>query len=361
MSTTGTRVLIVDHTAQLGGGEMALLRLAAASRLDIEVWLMETGPLSEALAGQNIPTTARSRSLLSALRDLRTRLRSAHRERIPVVANSLRSAALVALLQPRGAQWGIFVRDGVDPASLPGVRRLLFRLSAWRSTFLLANSEWTKRTIEAASRRPCSVVYTVSGIDAVRPDLRPLRGEDDPLELLFIGRLVEWKGPHLAIAAAAEAATRGASLRLKICGSAIFGDDAYVERLRAIANAAPLDVEFTGQVAISEYLDRADLLLHTSTRPEPFGQIVVQALAAGRAVAAPDAGGPAEILAGCSEALLYPLGDERALADLIVSAWKNPAALRERATATARAALPFIDACTVGRFDAAIERLREPR
>lgn len=361
MSTTGTRVLVVDHTAQLGGGEMALLRLAAASRLDIEVWLMEPGPLSKALAKHDVPTTARSTSLLSALRDLRARLRSAHRERVPVVANSLRSAALVALLRPRGAQWGIFVRDGVDAASLPGLRGLLFRLSAWRSTFLLANSEWTRRTIEAASRRPCSVVYTVSGIDDVRPDPRPLRGEDDPLELLFIGRLVEWKGPHLAIVAAAEAASRGASVRLTVCGSAIFGDDAYVERLTAIADAAPLDVEFTGQVDIGAYLDRADLLLHTSTRPEPFGQIVVQALAAGRAVAAPDAGGPAEILAGCPEALLYPLGDERALADLIEWAWKNPAALRESATATTRAALPFLDARTVERFDGAIERLQELR
>ncbi len=62
-------------------------------------------------------------------------------------------------------------------------------------------------------------------------------------------------------------------------------------------------------------LARLDVLVHASTVPEPLGQVVLEGMAAGLPVVAADAGGPAEIIDDGVDGLLYPPGDEAALAE----------------------------------------------
>jgi glycosyltransferase involved in cell wall biosynthesis len=57
-----------------------------------------------------------------------------------------------------------------------------------------------------------------------------------------------------------------------------------------------------------------DVAVHASIVPEPFGQVVVEAMAAGLPVVAVDGGGPAEIVTHELDGLLYPAGDVDVLA-----------------------------------------------
>ncbi|MBC7678291.1 MAG: glycosyltransferase, partial [Pseudorhodobacter sp.] len=57
-----------------------------------------------------------------------------------------------------------------------------------------------------------------------------------------------------------------------------------------------------------------DVLVHCSTSPEPFGQVVVEGMAAQVAVIASAAGGPAEITSDGVDGLLTVPGDAHALA-----------------------------------------------
>ena len=67
-------------------------------------------------------------------------------------------------------------------------------------------------------------------------------------------------------------------------------------RARATARTSPGRVNFAGELDDPrEALERAWCLLHCADR-EPFGSVVLQALASGRPAVAPDAGGPAEIV-----------------------------------------------------------------
>ena len=94
-------------------------------------------------------------------------------------------------------------------------------------------------------------------------------------------------------------------------------EDAYAGELRTqVQNLGLGDrVSFTGfRADIAAELARLDVLVHASVVPEPFGQVVVEGMAAGVAVIASDAGGPAEIIERERSGLLVPPGDVAALA-----------------------------------------------
>ncbi|MEK8051125.1 glycosyltransferase [Ideonella sp. DXS22W] len=95
-----------------------------------------------------------------------------------------------------------------------------------------------------------------------------------------------------------------------------------------------------------------DLLLHTAPR-EPFGLVVVEAMACGVPVLVPDTGGPADIVAG-GAGLTYRAGDARDLAARLLDLAGAPAA---RLTAQAAAGLAaqqrrFSEAVGLARYEA---------
>ncbi|HXY69993.1 MAG TPA: glycosyltransferase [Gemmatimonadales bacterium] len=63
-----------------------------------------------------------------------------------------------------------------------------------------------------------------------------------------------------------------------------------------------------------------DLVVHFSTRPEPFGRVILEAMACGTPVVAVNAGGPAEIVEDEVTGWLTPMGDVRALSLRLLAA-----------------------------------------
>jgi glycosyltransferase involved in cell wall biosynthesis len=76
------------------------------------------------------------------------------------------------------------------------------------------------------------------------------------------------------------------------------------------------------------------VLVHASVTPEPFGQVILEGMAAGVPVIASRAGGPAEILRHDATGVLYQPGDEEALAGAM-HRLRDPL-LRERLSGAAR-------------------------
>ena len=141
----------------------------------------------------------------------------------------------------------------------------------------------------------------------------------------MVGRLARAKRQDLFLRAAARIARARHDARFVIIGGEILGSERdYAEDLPTLADALGISdrVVFAGHRADAyAWIDALDVLVHPADR-EPYGLVIAEALALGKAVVAADAAGPAEILAG--RGTLVAPDDHAALADGILAALTQP-------------------------------------
>ena len=131
-----------------------------------------------------------------------------------------------------------------------------------------------------------------------------------------------WKG-HAEFLRAVARVPREIALRAYVVGGGIYhteGSEVSVDGLRRLAAELGVAdrVGFTGFVADPAAAMRdLDVVVHASTQPEPFGLVIAEAMACGRAVIASAAGGAAEIVTPGHDALAVAPGDVDGLARAI--------------------------------------------
>jgi glycosyltransferase involved in cell wall biosynthesis len=353
------RVAYIDHTAELSGGEIALLRLLSGLP-DVRpiVILGEDGPLAERLRSAGVETEVLSLGAVGAIRKdslsgpasvvsggmatfryvraLSRRLRDLNPD--IVHTNSLKSGyygCLAARLAGIPAVWHL--RDRLSRDYLPRVAVWVTRIALLTlPTAVICNSRETLRTTRGV--RFMAVVASPVIYDA-HADIARVWDRarcDHRFTVVMVGRLAPWKGQNLFLEAF-DSALAGTESRARIVGSAMFGEVEYEDSLRRLVSALDLadKVEFVGfSHDIAKELSDADVLVHASLIPEPFGQVIVEGMAAGLPVVAADAGGPAEIIADGVDGLLYPPGDKHALAQHLRRLYED-ADLREKLASAA--------------------------
>ncbi|MHB9111521.1 MAG: glycosyltransferase [Thermoleophilia bacterium] len=145
--------------------------------------------------------------------------------------------------------------------------------------------------------------------------------DDGPIVVTSIGRLAPYKGQNVLIEAIAQAADQGIELQTYIVGDVYSERYGYREELRSQAAQLGLaeKVHFTGFVEdVLPFLEKCNMFILSSTRPEGLGIVLLEAMAAGRAVIATDGGGAREIVAHNIDGLLVPPGDSGLMAKAIV-------------------------------------------
>jgi glycosyltransferase involved in cell wall biosynthesis len=208
----------------------------------------------------------------------------------------------------------------------------------------MVNSEATRRSLPAGVRgRARWVVYTPSGVGG--SGTVPARSFD-VLRPLYLGRIAQWKGPELFIEACELVARRDgdAIQQATMAGGSFFHEEDYRRHVVRLAAAAYTPIEVLDhQDDLDALFDRANVLVHTSTSPEPFGQVIVQAMARGLLVVAPNAGGPAEMIADGENGFLHQMGDAASLADSLLAVRQNPGRAEEVARRGSVAVARFAD------------------
>ena len=75
---------------------------------------------------------------------------------------------------------------------------------------------------------------------------------------------------------------------------------------------------------VAACLDAMDVVLHASVVPEPFGRVLIEAMALARPVIAPREGGPLVIVVDGETGLLVPPRDAGAMADALEALVADP-------------------------------------
>ncbi|HKD55493.1 MAG TPA: glycosyltransferase family 4 protein [Steroidobacteraceae bacterium] len=385
------RVLYLDHTAQLSGGELALARLLGAldrTRVEPIVVLAEDGPLYARLTTQHsidthiLPLSEKVRhvrrgtlgiaGLIGQVRSLfalwgyaRRISRFARRCRPDLIyTNSLKSdfyGALAAQLSGVPVIWHI--RDRIEDGYLPRPAVWLVRtLARHLPICVVANSASTLATLRLGGGRRTAVIASGLTREHIERCHGPRPVNTVP-QIGMIGRLASWKGQDVFLRAAALLLQAGVAARFRIVGSAMFGEEACEQQLRQLAATLGIEehVEFLGFSDVPTILLSLDVLVHASTMPEPFGQVIIEGLAAGLPVIASDGGGAREIIEHGKTGLLVRMGDPAALAATLAGLLADPEQARRLGVAGRRHALEnFTVEQSARRSETLYEELLQP-
>lgn len=349
------RVAFINPSGAIGGAERSLLLLLEQidrRRIAPVVYCGFAGPLVDECAAIDVP--ARVAPLGSAERLSRfggDRMGGMRRVRCQVngaYAMAFATAALARVL--RADRPHLIHTNGIKAHLIGGACGRLLRCpviwhmrdlveeGALKAAFLAAADCLPRRIIaisrpvaeQFCGRRADRVTRTIH--NAVDPErfrphrsARAVRAElgitADTTLLAMVAHFTPWKGHALFLDVLARLVKDGLPVAGLIVGASIYrgeggrsaaSGESCEREIRARVGTLDLDahVRFTGyQSQVADYLAAADILVHPPVRPEPFGRVLIEAMALAKPVVAAAAGGIPEIVVDGETGYLVPPGD----------------------------------------------------
>jgi glycosyltransferase involved in cell wall biosynthesis len=149
----------------------------------------------------------------------------------------------------------------------------------------------------------------------------------------LVATFARWKGQDLFLQAIAQLPS-DLPVRFYIVGGPVYattGSQWTLTELAALAGSDNHRVGFTGWCHdVPSALRSLDIVVHASTKPEPFGLVIVQAIACGKCVIVSGEGGAAEIVRDLPQAFTFeprsPQSLAKTICDLVASPEKRCAA-----------------------------------
>lgn len=362
------KVLFLNPSGQLGGAEVCLLNMMASLRDDEPAWRLhlivsDEGPLAAGASELGVRVTVlkfpaslarlgdagaggpagHGVSRFNLLRRLLTtipsaisykrRLRRAIDKCAPDVihTNGFKMHVLGALARPRHKALVWHIHDYVRPR--PVMARLL-RLLAKRCAMAITNSKSVAEDVRAVcgERLPVRTIYNGIDLDTFSPggpelDLDALSGlppaAPGTVRFGLLATLARWKG-HATFLRAMALVPETLPVRGYITTGNLYqtdGSQSSLTEIKKLIDSLNLShrIGLTGLVERPASVMRAlDVVVHASTQPEPFGLVIAEGMACGRAVITSYAGGATELVEEKINALTHQPGDAQELAERIV-------------------------------------------
>ena len=216
----------------------------------------------------------------------------------------------------------------------------------------------TARILSPAMQRNC-INFLEVGLESGRPP-RPRRPEG-PARLLFAGRLLYWKGAHIAVRTLAEVARKVPDVQLTIVGK---GKEEARLRAAAVTHNVAANIQFVPwlpQPALFELYMSHDLFLYPSLH-DSSANVVLEALSFGLPVVCLDLGGPAQIVTRDAGVVVSTVGRDTtqtaaAMATEIVRILGSPELLGALSRGAVGRAAQFRLATRVAQFYETVERV----
>jgi len=369
LSSQQMKVLVIMPSATPhGGAEAALMHLVqsrGASGLDLHVCFLEEGPMRDLMAKEGVEVSCfqagRLREPWVFLKTLRGLRRIIRRDRPDVVLGWMTKAhifgGLAAIGTPSAA---VYFQMGLpDGGVVDRLSRMVPAMGA------LGCSEFVAREQAALVKYPVVGVplaadVSTSAQNVSTPQMKERLGFDPNRPLVgIVGRLQRWKGMHVYLRAMADVVRRHPDVQGVIVGGRPDLEPEYLAFLEGIRRDERLEsvVRMVGKQAnVPEWMQAMDVVVHASER-EPFGIVVVEAMAMQKPVVATKPGGPEEIITHGVDGLLAPSGDAEQLAIAIQSLIEDPSLAASVAAAAKKRAADFTTAAYAANIGRAMRGL----
>lgn len=351
-----TVVLVMPLGNARGGGERMVLHLMQQGRelgIRWHVVFLEDGDLPPQLrelgVGVTVLDAGRMREVHKLLGASAKIAKIAKRERANLILGWMGTGHLyggpAALLAGLPAAW--YQLD--VPRNPGGIDRLAARIPA---RFVLTLSTAGFEAQKALTpKSPVRLVYP--GVELERFDPATLPSKTDTRVALglppdrpivgIVGRLQRWKGMHTVIEAMPSVLAKHPDALAVIVGGQHEFEPEYEQHLKDLVVQQGLSnaVRMVGfQRNIPEWVQALDVFVHASDH-EPFGIVVIEAMALGKPTIATNTAGPTEIITPEVDGLLTPYGDTGALATELLRVLDDPAFAAGLGTAARARALTF--------------------
>ena len=343
------KILFLDQSGKLGGAELSLTDVAKSHRENCLVGLFADGPFRQLLEQHHIPVQVLatqqikvtkdssfidSLSSISSIAPLIAKVAKLAQNYDLIYANTQKALVVGALASIFSRRPLVYhLRDILSPDHFSRTNRYIAVTLANRfASLVITNSKATQTAfIEAGGRAELTEVvyngfepayYNIQ--EANSHQVRQQLGLDRQFLVGHFSRLSPWKGQHILLEALAECPTDVTSL---LVGDALFGEQDYVQYLHEQVAELGLEkrVRFLGfRSDIVPLMKACDLVAHTSTSPEPFGRVIIEAMLCGRPVVAAAAGGVVELVEIGKTGWLFSAGNSQQLAQIITTCRNQP-------------------------------------
>jgi glycosyltransferase involved in cell wall biosynthesis len=352
------KILFLDQSGELGGAELFLADLAQFYQHCALVGLFNDGSFRLLLEQDQIPVEVLTQQSINIRKDssliqglssifsiapLVSKIIEVAQNYDLIYANTQKAfvvGAIASFLSRRPLVYHLHDIISEDHFSKIN-RQIIINLANQFATLVIANSQATQQSFIAAGGRPelTKVVYNGFDIksyqfnDLTRNEIRQKFNLEQQFVVGHFSRLSPWKGQHILLEALASCPDNISAI---FVGDALFGEQDYVEQLHQKVTELGLEkrVQFLGfQSDIVSFMNACDLVVHTSTAPEPFGRVIIEAMLCQRPVIAAAAGGVIELIKPGKTGWLVEPGNVQQLADTIIKCWQNPQLITQVAQA----------------------------
>ncbi|WP_138504768.1 glycosyltransferase family 4 protein [Nostoc sp. PA-18-2419] len=338
------KILFLDQSGKPGGAELCLLDIAKPYRHDALVGLFADGSFKHLLQQNSIPVEVlttqaiqvrKESSLIQGLKSLGqltpliTKVVKKAHEYDLIYANTQKAlvvGAIASFLSHRPLVYHL--HDILSPEHFSQTNiHIAVNLANNFASLIIANSQASKAAFMQAGGRPNIIEVVYNGFEPKiyqnhQSDINKLQqhlGLQGKFIVGHFSRLAPWKGQHILIAALAQSLQEVTAI---LVGDALFGEQDYVQQLHQQVTELGLEnrVKFLGfRSDIPQLMAACDLVAHTSTSPEPFGRVIVEAMLCGKPVVAAKAGGAMELIEHGLNGFLVTPGEPQELAQVITT------------------------------------------
>lgn len=210
---------------------------------------------------------------------------------------------------------------------------------AKRLDAVICISDAVRKQLQACGADFGNLVTIHNGLDpaALKTETSPavLRRQygvpEDAVVIGMLGNILSWKGQETLIRAIAELRRRQPNVWCFFVGDVPPSGRTYESSLRDLIDRLDLEdrIVFTGfQRNVADFLMMFDIAVHASISPEPFGRVVLEAMACRKPFIGSRAGAIPELVEEGRTGLTFPPGDANALASAIEQLIADPAEAR---------------------------------